>query len=330
MKRLINKKRISKMIIFCAVLIFILNVLTALLRPKTSHGIKQSLYMYSQPHNTIDVAFMGSSHVHCDINTKQIWEDYGIAGYNYSAAEQPLWITYYYLKELCKNQNPKLVVLDLYSPARYTEDYQYKWLADNLNGVRFSINKIKMVNSACESDRIFSYFPSFFNFHSRYDEIGVTDIKELFVSNNAKKAFKGYTPYTNIAEVDEPNVDYTVVGELTPKSEEYLYKIIDYTKENDIDLYFIVAPYCVTTEDEAVYNKIKEIAADNDIKYTDDYYFIKAAGIDYSTDLNDLSHLNFNGSCKFSKVLADEIKKDFEIPDRRGNKKWESWDRQQY
>ena len=65
--------------------------------------------MYWQPENAIDVVMMGTSHVHCGVNTAFLWEKYGIASYDYSGAEQPLWMTYFYLKELYKYQTPKVV-----------------------------------------------------------------------------------------------------------------------------------------------------------------------------------------------------------------------------
>ena len=54
------------------------------------------------------------------------------ASYDYSGAEQPLWMTYFYLKELYKYQTPKVVVVDMYAPARFKEDYQYDWIAENI------------------------------------------------------------------------------------------------------------------------------------------------------------------------------------------------------
>jgi hypothetical protein len=86
----------KKKLILALFLVLTLISLTAaekILNFKTTHGIAQSRAMYAQPEKTIDVAFIGSSHVHCDINTALLWERYGIAGYDYSAGEQPLWIT---------------------------------------------------------------------------------------------------------------------------------------------------------------------------------------------------------------------------------------------
>ena len=58
----------------------------------------------------IDVLFLGSSHVHCNVNTQLLWDEYGMAAYLMTGAEQPLWNSYYNLKEALKTQKPRLVV----------------------------------------------------------------------------------------------------------------------------------------------------------------------------------------------------------------------------
>mgnify|MGYP000718372696 FL=1 len=50
------------------------------------------------------------------MNTQLLWDEYGMAAYLMTGAEQPLWNSYYNLKEALKNQKPKLVVLDMFCP----------------------------------------------------------------------------------------------------------------------------------------------------------------------------------------------------------------------
>ena len=49
-------------------------------------------------------------------------------------------------------------------------------------------------------------------------------------------------------------------GGITIKSEVYPQKIIEYTRENDIGLFLIVAPYPTNDDHELVYNMVHEIA----------------------------------------------------------------------
>ena len=56
-------------------------------------------------------------------------------------------------------------------------------------------------------------------------------------------------------------------------------------------------------------------------------YYYMAMGLNFKEDFNDSSHLNYQGSCKFTDYLGKELKQMYDIPDRRGMEKWESWDR---
>lgn len=328
MKRVSKDKKKLKYVIvifFTCLTMISFHCLDKLLCIKSAHGIRQARDMYIQPRNSIDIVFMGSSHIHCDVNTAILWEDYGIAAYDYSAAEQPLWITYYYLKEICKYQTPKLVVLDLYSPARFKDDYQYKWLRDNLLGVKFSWNKLQMLYASCEPEHYFEYFPNFVVYHHRYPTM--EDVEYFFQSKDDRASFKGYTPYYIKSPQTEPELVQDRSGGITIKSEEYLQKIIEYTQENHIELFLIVSPYITTSEDELVYNRVKEIAASYGLEFNSTNYSYDEMGLDFDTDFNDESHLNYSGSCKYTHYLGQEIMNKYDIPDRRGLEKWESWDR---
>ena len=109
-----RKKWIRGGIFLCLVLLLLSN-LNRILCVKSPHGVDQTRYLYVQPKNKIDVLFLGSSHVHCNVNTQLLWDEYGMAAYLMTGAEQPLWNSYYNLKEALKTQKPKLVVLDMIS-----------------------------------------------------------------------------------------------------------------------------------------------------------------------------------------------------------------------
>ena len=314
-------------LLFLCIFIGAYHCMDILLKEKSIHGILQAREMYAQPRDSIDVVFMGSSHIHCGVNTALRWTDYGIASYDYSAAEQPLWITYYYLKEICKYQKPSLIVMDLYSPARFKEDYQYDYLKLNLNGVRFSLNKLEMIYASCSPAKIWDFFPSIATYHDRYTELTKEDFEYLFKSREDRAVFKGYTPYYIVDPQEEPSLEQDMSGGITVKSEIYLQRIIEYTREAGIDLFLIVTPYITTDEDELVYNRIHEIADHYGLEFNSTNYFYDAMGLDFQTDFNDNSHLNYLGSCKFTDYLASELKAKYDIPDRRGDPRYVSWDR---
>ncbi|MBQ6733348.1 MAG: hypothetical protein IJR00_00250, partial [Lachnospiraceae bacterium] len=278
------------------------------------------------PEDTVDVVMLGSSHIHCNIDPGLLYHDYGIAAYNYSAAAQPLWNTYHYLIEFCKYQKPKLVVLDLYSPAVLKEDFQYEWLRQNLYGVRFSPNKLRMLFVSTEQEVRADYFPSFFFYHDRLGELKKEDFLFPFTKYRTLPVYKGFAPYFETRPQERPQEKVSESGGLTPKSELYLKKIIDYTKQNDIPLLLIVAPYAAPPEHEMVYNRIREIAEAEGIEYLSCNEHTDAIGLDYATDFHDLDHLNYKGAEKFTHYLAGELRRRYDLPDRRGDGRYAGWE----
>ena len=53
-------------------------------------------------------------------------------------------------------------------------------------------------------------------------------------------------------------------------------------------------------------------------------------GLDFSMDFADHAHLNVSGSKKYTSYLGEWLTKNYEIPDRRGQKGYESWENQEY
>ncbi len=319
-----------------------------LLKEKSESGIKQGLAMYEQPENTIDVVLLGSSHIHCGVNTAKLWNDYGIAAYDFSSAEQSLWVSYYYLKELCKYQSPKVVVLDFFSPAAFQDDYDYKYyfMADTLYGIRFSANKLEMMN-VCFDGKIENwdkYFPSYFGYHDRYDDVEAAELEEFW--NADYSTFKGYSPVFKTEPQDDPVIDTGSSKAPCDKSVEYLNKIIEYTKERDMQLYITIVPYRVNViqqegliqeEDKRfnwLENYVNELNAQGDTHIHFDYTLkhMSDIGLDFTggTDIADgLSHLNYYGSTKFAAYLAEDLRSIYGtelIPDNRGDAAYSSWD----
>ncbi len=311
------------------VLLFIITIvgLDRLLSEKSIHGINQARSFYAQPKDSIDVLMMGSSHIHCDVNTAELWEYHGIAAFDYSGAEQTMWQTYYYLREALKTQKPKVIVLDFYSVARFRDDYQYDFLYENLQGLRPSLNKLGLFISSCQISRMDDYCPDFFTYHGRYEELTDEDF-EAFSGKEDLADFKGYTPYCAVKPQEKPIYAVNGSAELTDKSEKYLMKFIDLAKKNDIELFFIAAPYVAENKDMEAFNRVAEIAAENEIEFMNMNYNYDEIGLDFEKDFNDYSHLNYEGSCKFTEFLAGQLLGRYgdKIVDHRGDERYNSWD----
>lgn len=323
-------KKWIRAIVFLCLLALVLGEADSVLCVKSPHGVDQMRYLYLQPKNKVDVLFLGSSHVHCNVNTQILWDEQGIASYLCTGAEQPLWNSYYCLVEALKTQTPELVVLDMYCPARFYDDYQMKWIDENLDGMKISLNKYRAVKASAETDWV-DYLLTFREYHSRYENLEAEDFQNFFWNREQQRTWKGYTQLDNHAELTEPDLSHvTRVQEMTEKSQEYFDKILALTRKKGIPLVLVSAPYLPEETDQEVYNYIERLAEEEGILFlnynTTGMY--REIGIDFSGDFADHTHLNAEGSRKYTEHLGRWLKENFEISDRRGQKGYESWEEQ--
>ena len=349
-------KRLTVTIICSALFAGAVTLTDPVLKEKSDSGIKQGLAMYCQPRDSVDVLVLGSSHVHFGLNTAKLWDGYGIPAYDYSSAEQSLWVSYHYLVEFCKYQKPKVVVLDFFSPAAFGDDYKYKYtyMDESLYGMKFSVNKLMMMNACFDGKRENwdKYFPSYFGYHDRYGEISAEDIGEIKEYDEKLRSFKGFTPAFAKEAVSEPQMPESGTKAPSDKSVRYLDKIVEYTGKNDMQLYITVIPYLMNIEQEEgviqhedlVYNWLEEeklpelkkngadhVYFDYTVRHIND---MNGHEIDFTSgeDVADSSsHLNYYGSCKFTGYLAEDLIARYGrdlLPDRRdsGSEVYSSWD----
>ena len=154
-----------------------------------------------------------------------------MAAYLMTGAEQPLWNSYYNLKEALKTQKPKLVVLDMFCPSRFYDDFQPGWADENLDGMRISLNKLEAVYTSVQEEQS-HFFLGFTEYHSRYDQLTTEDFQNFVWNRKTQERWKGYTPLNRHAELTEPDMSHvTTSQEMTEKSKEYFEKIVELTKK---------------------------------------------------------------------------------------------------
>ncbi len=319
--------RLALFVILAAAMFYLL---CCVLRVKSENGIDQARGIYDQPKETVDVLFLGSSHAHCNVDTQLLWEEYGIAAYLYATAEQPLWVSYHYLVEALKTQSPRLIVLDMYSPAMNFGDIQEMWLAENIEGMRFSRNKYEMIKASTHTDHL-SWLFGFDRYHDRYDKVSGKDFSSFFWNRSERARWKGFIRAYGPGSFEAPNLEHiTEEIPMTDKALEYFGKITDLAEQEEIPLILINAPYILNEKEKKVYNSIRSLAGEEGIPFLDGTVpeVYQEMGIDFETDLADDSHLGVSGAEKYTRYLGNWFLGHHDLPDRRGQKGYESWENQ--
>ena len=322
------KKSIIRILGFMVVLCLILKCWSDIFRFKFTDGTYICDKFYDLEDNTVDVLVMGTSHAFANFNTGTLWDEYGIASYDFACSNQPMWNTYYYLKEALKTQTPKLVVLEAMSTT-FNYDYQEEsGIIKNTFGLSWSKNRIDAISASSSSDEHTSYLLDYTHYHNRYKALAKEDFNEN-QGITMLEDWKGYYIKSSTAPFDYLDVsDIVDRAPLYEKTEKYYRKTIELAQENGIPMLIVVSPYAsISYEEEMVFNSAGDIAAEYNVPFVNCNLLADEIGVDYKTEFADGHHLNHLGGQKFSKYIGKYIVENYDVPDHRGDDNYSSWDR---
>lgn len=304
------KKIVIKVMVFG--LLFLLSfvvVSKVLVRKGNGYG-SDVISFYHEPKNSLDLIFFGSSHSYATFMPTIIKEETGLNSYNFATQQQPLWISYYYMKESLKYQKPKYFVLEILMTSVDDEYMEEGVNRDAIDKMRFDLNKINAINSSVATidDRI-SYYFNLIKYHSRWNELGKTDILSLLPNHILPSKGFTYLPKGDVVIEDIDLTNFKEVRELSSKNKNYLNKIIRLAKDNDIELILVKSPAQNSKEKQAYYNSVEQIARENNVKYLNYNFLYKEIDLDLNNDFFDYGHLDSDGARKvslhFSKYLKE-------------------------
>ena len=95
------KKRILAVVGFLALTILALGIAQEVLKAKFIQDSTTIIDgFYAEKRNDIDVLFLGSSNCFCTIDPLVLYEEYGIASYDFASSSQSMDISLYILRRL--------------------------------------------------------------------------------------------------------------------------------------------------------------------------------------------------------------------------------------
>lgn len=337
------KRNVWFVVVLLISLYCVLSFSNKVLSYKAPYGITQFEALSEQETDSVDVLFVGTSHVYSDINPAIIWEKSGIATFNLATGGAGLWNSYYAIQEALKTQSPKLIVLELFGVTFPNLEYRAdREIMDANWGITNLITRWESLQVSAPKEKRIDFLLKFPYYHNRYKDIKKDDFEPYthnytYGSNqfflypqSSKKIYKGavtlskITPYEQLQDLSS----ITEVESIDKKSELYLEKIIKLARNEDIPLLFIVSPYMgCSADDQKKYNYIKELAIKNKIDYINFNLLVTELNLNPLTDFAEVSHLSYHGMKKYSEFLADYLLYHYDdLSNKTEGKGWESWD----
>ncbi|MGL4108202.1 hypothetical protein [Clostridium sp. LP20] len=217
------KKLIFKGATLSLVVIGILIIINPIFIKKVSHKAKLYQGLYNKE-NKYDILLFGSSHMNSSISPNILWEKYGMTSFNYGTGGQPIDVTYHLMKEALKNHSEsKVVVLDVYYLGLTDEYGTEGYIRYVLDNMKLSSNKIEAIKNSTPKDERLSYLFPILKYHSRWSELEEGDFNFNLESGRESKGFgAGRNIY---GKENKSNLEDREIGDIPPKSEEYLNKL---------------------------------------------------------------------------------------------------------
>jgi hypothetical protein len=328
-------KNFIKSIIFVFIFLIFLVPLSYILRPDSDMKRRFTGY-YAEPDNAIDVVMIGSSPVHPYYAAPLAWNKYGFTSFTLATNVQQPKACMYLLKEALKTQKPEVVIFELRMFSRNQEDFdkdeQYEAFVRNVtDNMKYSLNRFNAINTLAPQDQRPAYYFDIIKYHNNWKQkISTIDNIRYWDFENLDN-LKGHLIVGDVVNLSDKSVDYSSITEELPMPEEqevHLRNVLEYCKSNKINGLFVVNPYTDINEDaQKIFNYM-----DNIITKEYGYSFInfnnlyKDMKIDFSKDYYNGGHMNIYGAEIYTEYLADYLVKNYDLHDKRGNEKYQSWD----
>lgn len=331
-----TKKEVLKTVIFILCFLFILRSVTYIIR--TNGNIKDIFTgFYAEKNDTLDALILGSSAVYTYYASPQLWGESGIAVYPLSSGVQRPKAAKYLVEEAYKTQKPELVIIELrmylYDDSELAKNYGFvRGVTDNL---KYSPLRIEAINALYPPQHEFedtesklSYYFDIMKYHSNWKTMVLPEqLKCVFYEK--KHPLKGYEFNTGVVPnySKQDPADVNTMKPIPEDTEKILLDLMDYFRENNQEALFIVSPFYDRAEDAECFNYMGKLIMENGFGFLDMNLHYEDIGLDFTTDFYDGDgHVNALGVEKVTHYLGEYIKDNYEIEDKRGDKRYTSWD----
>lgn len=318
-----SKRELMRSASFLVLAALLFQLLTVICIPKW-YGTWQSTRIvdgfYELPDNSVDVVFLGSSQTIMGLSPMELYAQYGISAYAFGTEEQPLYATYYWLREILRTQKPMAAVLDINELLHENSEASYRKAFDYMH---WSGVKWEAVKNHCEGDptlSLLNYVLPLGNYHSRWEELESQDF--TYLTRDKTDPCLGFVASSGTCEIPyegtepEPEMEPETPA---PEAALYLEKIIRLCQDQGISLILVKTPRAGWNSGK--HNLASQTAQDYHIPFLDfnDPKLLEEMDFSYANDARDASHLNIYGAEKLGAYLGRYLFTQYEIPDRRGD-----------
>ncbi len=281
--------------------------------------------IYSEPKNSLDVIYIGASNTYAHFNSVLAYNLYGYTTGLVSADAQSFIFAKYLIKESEKYQKPYVYVIDLAQVATNMEDFGDGEIRTTTDVMKFSKNRIDAINDILKykkdinKEDYINYYFSFLMYHNKWRE---------FNKNNVNiNLYKGYL-FSDMTIKTEEQEAYTWnenILELQDANKKILLDLINYIKNNNINVIFVVPKRYFIEQNNMEINDAIRIIEENNLKVINCNTIEELNNINFETDLYNYAHINVYGATKYTLWFSKYLKEKYNLPNHKEDLNYLSW-----
>lgn len=277
---------------------------------------------YQEDSGSLDAVFIGASDMYTSFMPGRAYEKYGFTSYLLASESITSDGVLTAVKEVVRTQKPQLVVVEanafLYSDDQNDQNQAY--IHKFFDNLPFSLNKLDYIQKNVPVDDRWEYIFPLIKYHSlwtEYPERFYMMASDLTLDMRGYNYLKGFRTTAQIFKSKTPSLNDQIVTEhdtlpLDPKLESQLRELLNYAKQNNVNLVFVRAPHYVTKE---TYDRVKRsnqmahIVNEEGFSYYTFESDARDIGIDDQHDFYNVEHMNVYGALKFTDYVAERLVK---------------------
>lgn len=266
---------------------------------------------YLEDKDTVDVVILGASEGYYDYAPGYAYNRYGFTSYAYGTPSSTIYNYKTMLKEVLRNQDPKLIFIELngayYDDADLEDDINLRNYSDH---IPLNQNKVELINKCVEGDKLEYYMP-IIKFHAVWRNYPSGLGWTVSLIENRFRGFSLLKGIRNKAETHSYSEDRMIKGDelykktpLNRKSETALRDLLEFCKDERLDnIVFGRLPHYVENVNLSRFqrsNAAKEIVESYGFEFV--CFDVNEADtpLDTTADFFNQEHLNIYGQQKFT------------------------------
>ena len=275
---------------------------------------------YQETPGSLDAVFIGASDMYTSFIPGRAYEKYGFTSYLLASESITSDGVLTAVKEVVRTQKPQLVVVEanafLYSDTKNDQNQAY--IHKFFDNLPFSLNKLDYIQKNVPVDDRWEYIFPLIKYHglwTEYPERFYMMASDLTLDMRGYNYLKGFRTTAQVFKSKTPSLNEQIYTEhdtlpLDPKLETQLRELMDYAKQNDVNLVFVRAPHYVT---KSTYDRVKRsnqlahIVNEEGFSYYTFESDARDIGIDDQHDFYNEEHMNVYGALKFTDYVAERL-----------------------